>query len=65
MNLTHGQGQRCALFALHPNLRMSQKAICFECAHFHQEIGEDGVSAWTLDFDDQGDCLVGQSNDEN
>lgn len=56
MSITHGQGQRCAQFALHPNLRMSQKAICFDCAHFHQEIGEDGESAWTLEFDDRGNA---------
>lgn len=59
---TYGQGQRCECFVIHPNLKHSQKAICFECKNFHQEIGEDGECAWTLESDDSGTCLVGRSN---
>ncbi len=60
--ITYGEGVRCDTFVLHPNLRMSQKAICFECAHFHQEVDEDGECAWTLDWDDRGVCLAGKTN---
>ena len=59
---TFGEGERCKAFQLHPNLRLSQKAICFECANFHQEIDEDGECAWTLNFDDSGVCLAGHTN---
>ena len=39
---THGEGERCDRFARHPNLRLSERAICFHCAHFDQPIDADG-----------------------
>lgn len=64
MTVTHGERRRCKAFVLHPNLRFSDRAICFECANFHQEINADGECAWTLDFDDRGACTAGHTNDD-
>lgn len=60
----HGQYGRCAKWKIHSNLRYSDSATCFQCDHFHQPIGDDGESPWTLDFDDRGTCLIGMTNDD-
>ena len=59
---THGEGERCDRFARHPNLRLSERAICFHCAHFDQPIDADGECAWTLDGYDRGNCRIGSTN---
>lgn len=60
--ITHGEGIRCSSFKTHENLKVSGRAICFECQHFSQEIGEDGECPWTLNFDDRGACAIGKTN---
>lgn len=60
--IVHGQGERCVRWKMHSNLRFSERATCFECDHFHQPMDEDGETPWTLEFDDQGTCLIGMSN---
>lgn len=62
--VTYGEGRRCEKFTLHPNARFSDRAICFQCASFHQTVDEDGECAWTLNFDDRGVCLAGYTNDD-
>lgn len=57
-----GTGERCKLFKLHEALKYSDQAICFQCQHFDQPIGEDGECAWSLDFDDTGTCAIGRQN---